>query len=107
MKEKKITVGILIGNICASHSDDLLNGLVHRAEDIDCDVQTLFFMGAHANCFDELYYYEGGNKEQKYLFQFNTVFDYAKLGKLDVLIIVYSTFYLYMGEKKEEFFCTF
>lgn len=107
MKEKKITVGILIGNICASHSDDLLNGLVHRAEDIDCDVQTLFFMGAHANCFDELYYYEGGNKEQKYLFQFNTVFDYAKLGKLDVLIIVYSTFYLYMGEKKEEFFARF
>lgn len=107
MKSNKITVGILIGNICASHSDDLLNGLVHRAADIDCDVQTLFFMGAHANCFDELYYYEGGNKEQKYLFQFNTVFDYAKLGKLDVLIVVYSTFYLYMGESKEEFFARF
>lgn len=100
-----MTVGILIGNICASHSDDMLNGLVHRAE--DSDVQTLFFMGAHANCFDELYYYEGGNKEQKYLFQFNTVFDYAKLGKLDVLIIVYSTFYLYMEESKEEFFLRF
>lgn len=103
MKDK-ITVGVLIGNICASHSDDLLNGLVHRAKDTDCDVQTLFFMGAHANCFDELYYYEGGNKEQKYLFQFNTVFDYAKLGKLDVLIVVFSTFYLYMGETKEQFF---
>lgn len=102
MNDKKITVGILIGNICASHSDDLLNGLAHRAA--DCDVQTIFFMGAHANCFDELYYYEGGNKEQKYLFQFNTVFDYAKLGKLDVLIIAYSTFYLYMGENKEKFF---
>ena len=107
MKENKITVGILIGNICASHSDDLLNGLIHRAADMDCGIQTLFFMGAHANCFDELYYYEGGNKEQKYLFQFNTVFDYAKLGKLDVLIIAYSTFYLYMGEKKEEFFARF
>lgn len=105
MDNSKITVGILIGNICAAHSDDLLNGLVHRAA--DCDVQTLFFMGAHANCFDELYYYEGGNKEQKYLFQFNAVFDYAKLGKLDVLIIVYSTFYLYMEESKEEFFQRF
>lgn len=102
MKNNKITVGVLIGNICAIHSDDMLNGLVHRAA--DCDVQTLFFMGAHANCFDELYYYEGGNKEQKYLFQFNTVFDYAKLGKLDVLIVAYSTFYLYMEESKEEFF---
>lgn len=107
MKKNNITVGVLIGNICASHSDDLLNGLVHRAADADCEVQTLFFMGAHANCFDELYYYEGGNKEQKYLFQFNTVFDYAKLGKLDVLIVVYSTFYLYMGETKEEFFGRF
>ena len=106
-KEDKITVGILIGNICAKHSDDLLNGLVHAAADINCNVQMLFFMGAHANCFDELYYYDGGNKEQKYLFQFNTVFDYANLGKLDVLIIVYSTFYLYMGEKKEEFFDRF
>lgn len=102
MKNGKITVGILIGNICASHSDDLLNGLVHRAA--DCDVQTLVFMGAHANCFDELYYYEGGNKEQKYLFQFNTVFDYAKLGKVDVLIVAYSTFYLYLQESKKEFF---
>lgn len=106
-KEDKITVGILIGNICAKHSDDLLNGLVHAAADINCKVQTLFFMGAHANCFDELYYYGGANKEQKYLFQYNTVFDYANLGKLDVLIIVYSTFYLYMGEKKEEFFARF
>lgn len=43
MKNDKITVGVLIGNICASHSDDMLNGLVHRAA--DCDVQTLFFMG--------------------------------------------------------------
>lgn len=102
--ENTITVGVLIGNICASYSDDLLNGLVHRAADEECEVQTLFFMGAHANCFDELYYYEGGNKEQKYLFQYNTVFDYAKLGKLDVLIVVFSSFYLYMGETKEQFF---
>lgn len=105
MKNNTLTVGILIGNICSAHSDSMLNGLVHRAA--DCNVQTLFFMGAHANCFDELYYYEGGNKEQKYLFQFNAVFNYARLGKLDVLIIAYSTFYLYMEESKEEFFCRF
>lgn len=106
MKDK-ITVGVLIGNICASYADDLLNGLVHRAEDADCDVQTIVFMGAHANCFDELYYYDGRNKEQKYLFQYNTVFDYAKLAKLDVLIVVFSSFYLYMGETKEQFFQRF
>lgn len=105
MDKKKITVGILIGNICAHHTDEMLNGLIHRAE--EDEVQTLVFMGAHANCFDELYYYEGGNKEQKYLFQFNTVFDYAKLGKLDLLIVVYSTFYLYMDESKDEFFARF
>jgi diguanylate cyclase (GGDEF)-like protein len=105
VKNKKITVGILIGNVCSLHFDDLLKGLVHRAE--DCDVQTLFFMGAHANYFDRLYNCEGKNKEQKYLFQFNTVFDYAKLGKLDVLIIAYSTFYLYMDESKEDFFDRF
>lgn len=107
MKDKKITVGVLAGNICAVYSDDLLKGLVHRAADEEYDVRTLFFMGAHANCFDELYYYQGGNKEQKYLFQYNTVFDYAKLGKLDVLIVVFSSFYLYMGETKEQFFDRF
>lgn len=105
MNKQKMTVGILIGNICASHSDDLLNGLVHKAE--ECEIQTLFFMGTHANCFDEVYYYKGGNIEQKYMFQFNTVFDYAKLGKLDVLLVVYSTFYLYMDESKEAFFHRF
>ena len=105
MKNNKMTVGILIGNICASHSDDMLNGMMHLAADYG--VKTIFFMGAHANCFDELYYYDAGNKEQRYLFQFNTVFDYAKLGKMDVLIIAYSTFYLYVKESKEEFFKRF
>ena len=52
MKNNTLTVGILIGNICSAHSDSMLNGLVHRAA--DCNVQTLFFMGAHENCFDEL-----------------------------------------------------
>lgn len=103
MKDK-VKVGVLIGNICSLYADDILKGLVHQAEDAGCEVQTLFFMGAHANCFDELYYYEGGNKEQKYLFQYNTIFDYVKLGKLDVLIVVFSSFYLYLGETKEEFF---
>ncbi len=101
----RIVVGILIGNICAAHTDEMLNGLVHRAD--ENEVCTMFFMGAHANCFDELHYYEGGNKEQKYLFQFNTIFDYAKVGKLDVLIVMYSTFYLYVDESKEEFFKRF
>ena len=101
-RKKDITVGVLIGNICAAHTNDMLNGLVNKATEEG--VKTLFFMGAHANCFDELYYYEGGNKEQKYLFQFNTIFDYATMGKLDLLIVVYSTFYLYMGETKDEFF---
>lgn len=105
MKNNKITVGILIGNVCAPYSDDMLNGLVHRAA--DCNVQTLFFMGAHSNYFNELYYNEDENSKQKYLFQLSTVFDYAKLGKFDVLIIAYSTFYAYMKERKEEFFKRF
>ena len=58
-RKKDITVGVLIGNICAAHTDDMLNGLVNKATEEG--VKTLFFMGAHANCFDELYYYEGGN----------------------------------------------
>ena len=101
----RIVAGVLIGNICATHTDEMLNGLIHRAE--ENNVCTMFFMGAHANCFDELHYYEGGNKVQKYLFQFNTIFDYAKMGKLDVLIVMYSTFYLYVDESKEEFFKRF
>ena len=105
MKNGTITVGILIGNVFSPHTDNLLNGLIHYAT--ASDVQTLFFMGAHANCFDELYYFENENKKEKYLFQFNAVFDYAKLGKLDVLIIAYSTFYLYMEESKDEFFYRF
>ena len=105
MKNNTLTVGILIGNIFSPHTDNMLNGLVHRAA--ACNVQTMFFMGAHANCFDELYLFDGGNKEQKFLFQFNAVFDYARLGKLDVLIIAYSTFYLYMEESKDDFFARF
>ena len=69
MKNGTLTVGILIGNVFSPHTDNMLNGLIQYAT--SRDVQTLFFMGAHANCFDEIYYYENGNREQKYLFQFH------------------------------------
>ena len=102
MKKDKITVGILIGNIFAKHSDDMLNGIVHAAE--DNDINLLFFMGAHANCFDD---YAADTNEERFFYQFSAVFDYAKISGLDVLIIAYSTFYLYMEESKEDFFRRF
>lgn len=95
-------MGILIGNIFASHSDDMLNGIVHAAEDNDLNL--LFFMGAHANCFDD---YAADTNERRFFYQFSAVFDYAKIGALDVLIIAYSTFYLYVEESKDEFFGRF
>lgn len=102
LKKDKITVGILIGNIFAGHSDDMLNGIVHAAE--DNDVNLLFFMGAHANCFDD---YAADTNEKRFFYQFSAVFDYAKISGVDVLIIAYSTFYLYMEESKEDFFKRF
>lgn len=99
MKKDRITVGILIGNIFASHSDDMLNGIVHAAG--DNNVNLLFFMGAHANCFDD---YASNNKETRFFYQFSAVFDYAKIASVDVLIIAYSTFYLYLEETKDAFF---
>lgn len=101
-----MTIGVLLGNVCTVHTDNLLNGLLHAIE--GKDINTIFFMGAHANCFDELYYFdkESAGKDKK-LFQYNTIFDFANLGKLDALIIAYSTFYLYMGESKQQFFSRF
>ena len=61
MKNRTLTVGILIGNVFSPHTDNMLNGLFHRAS--ASNVQSLFFMGAHANCFDELYYFENGDRK--------------------------------------------
>lgn len=101
-----MTIGVLLGNICAVHTDNLLNGLLHAIE--GKDINTIFFMGAHANCFDELYYFDSVTSDaDKKIFQYNTIFDLANLGKLDALIIAYSTFYLYVGELKNQFFSRF
>ena len=101
-----MTVGVLVGNIFTTHTDNLVSGLLHAIE--DNDVNTIFFMGAHANCFDELHYFDTTSSEARTkLFQYNTIFDFAKLGKLDALIIAYSTFYLYMDESKHDFFGRF
>lgn len=102
LKKDKITAGILIGNIFAGHSDDMLNGLVHAAEDNDMNL--LFFMGVHANCFDD---YATDKNEERFFYQFSAVFDYAKISGIDILIIAYSTFYLYIEESKEDFFKRF
>lgn len=51
-----MTVGVLVGNIFTTHTDNLVSGLLHAIE--DNDVNTIFFMGAHANCFDELHYFD-------------------------------------------------
>ncbi|MBQ3600921.1 MAG: LacI family DNA-binding transcriptional regulator, partial [Lachnospiraceae bacterium] len=102
MIDGKLTIGVLIGNIFADHTDDMLNGIMHGA--IDQDINIMFFMGAHANCFDNYY---TKTEDGKFFYHFNGVFDYANLSKVDILIVAYSTFYLYMEESKEEFFKRF
>ncbi len=81
--EKRYTIGVLIGNAHTSHPRGLIKGICDRVKGENLKV--IFFLGTQTNIFYR------DMKREDYDYQYNTIYDYAMLGQVDVLIIAYGS----------------
>lgn len=81
--KRRYTVGVLIGNAHTSHPKGLIKGICERVKGEN--VKVIFFLGTQTNNF-----YREMIRED-YDYQYNTIYDYAMLGLVDVLIIAYGS----------------
>lgn len=80
---RRYTVGVLIGNAHTSHPRGVIKGICERARGEN--IKVVFFLGTQTNIF-----YREMIRED-YDYQYNTIYDYAMLGQMDVLIIAYGS----------------
>ena len=81
--KRRYTVGVLIGNAHTSHPKGLIKGICERVKGEN--IKVIFFLGTQTNNF-----YREMIRED-YDYQYNTIYDYAMLGQVDVLIIAYGS----------------
>ena len=91
---KKFTIGVLIGNVHTAHPKDLMRGI--RAAASGMDVNVIYFLGTQSVRFNQKFALEDFD------YQYNTVYDYAKLAKVDVLIIAYGSLCIF--QENEDIF---
>ncbi|MDD2981190.1 MAG: GGDEF domain-containing protein [Hespellia sp.] len=94
------TIGVLIGNANSPHTMDLMQGIYRASKKLN--VNLLFFLGIHSRYYYRSYF--GENPGDDYDYQFNIVYDYAWLGKVDALIISYGSLCIFLeGNNKAAF----
>lgn len=90
---KRYTVGVLIGNAHTNHPKGLIKGICDSAQ--GKDVNVLFFLATQSTRF----YKELVKDDTDYDYQYNTVYDYALLSEVDVLIIAYGSLCIFQNKK--------
>ncbi len=97
---KRYTIGVLIGNANSPHTKSLMRGIHDAAQ--NQNVNVIFYLGVHMAYYHEDYF---DNKvDNSYDYQFNVVYDYAKLGDVDALIIAYGSLCIFLEDKCKENF---
>lgn len=99
-EKKRINVGVLIGKINTYHPQELVHGIYQAAKDYDVNV---IFMLASQRTQNDTVFHEVGDISQ-YDFLMNTVYDYADLAGVDVLIVSYGTIGVHLTENNKEKF---
>ena len=98
--KKRYNLGILIGGVHTCFPKEHIKGIAEAAKELDVNI--CFFLGTHANDFFEDVL--GGDQENSYDYQFNTIHEYSLMGGIDGLIINYGSLGLQLKyENAEEF----
>lgn len=79
---------------------EMMRGIYHAAEKLD--INLLYFLGIHSRYYYRSYF--GEDAEDDYDYQFNIVYDYAWLGKVDALIISYGSLSIFLEEREKDTF---
>lgn len=97
---RQYTIGVLIGNANSPHTRTLMRGVHDAAEKLNVNV--IFFLGVHMTYYYRAYFGETVNNDYDY--QCNVVYDYAKLGSVDALIISYGSLCIFLEDNNLQHF---
>lgn len=98
--KKRYTIGVAIGNASSPHAKALVRGIWDAAEKMDVNI--IFFLGVHmANHYHEYFGESLGNSHD---FQYDVVYDYAKLADVDGLIIAFGSLGIFMEDTNQQHF---
>ena len=100
MKNKRLTIGVLIGNANSPHAKMLMKGIYDVAKKMDVNV--IFFLGVHMTSYFREYLGEGTDK--RYDYQYNVVYDYAHLADVDGIIISYGSLSIFLEDNDPSHF---
>lgn len=108
MKDDKILqVGVMMGNVHTQHPKEVLRGLYAAAK--DKSVNLTLFLGAQGDIFD---YWKDSFSELNsevgdfvtYNYQYNSLYDYAHMADLDVIIIAFGMLSMFIDESHRQTF---
>ncbi len=88
-QEKRLNIGVLTCHIDTEYAQNICDGIIHAAEDMDANV--IFFPGMYVSAF------YNSLQSSEYDYQFNTLYDYAIHSGIDVLIISLGTLAPYIN----------
>lgn len=97
---KKLTIGVLIGNANSPYTKALMKGIYNAAEKMDVNI--IFFLGVHMTSYFREYL--GTGTENQYDYQYNVVYDYVRLSDVDGLIISYGSLGIFLEDNNKERF---
>ena len=99
--ERRLTIGVLIGNASSSHTAELMDGIDAQAR--ACGVNVIYYLGMHSG--DSYRAVFGSYTEaETYDYQCNVVYDYALLGRADMLIVSYGSLCIFLEHNDREAF---
>ena len=101
-KNRRITIGVLIGNADSPHTRGLIRGISRAAQHMDVNV--ILYLGMHTGSYYRTVFGEQNTTESIYDYQMNVVYDYALLGGVDALIIAYGSLDIYLEHNDREQF---
>ncbi|MCI2047070.1 MAG: GGDEF domain-containing protein [Faecalibacterium sp.] len=99
--EKRLTIGVLIGNASSPHTVTLMKGIQEAAARLDVNV--IFYLGIHTTDYYR-YVFTADSGEDNYDYQCNVVYDYAWLGRADALIISYGSLCIFLENNNRQAF---
>lgn len=88
-QKKRLNIGVLTCHIDTEYVQNICDGIIHAAEDMDANV--IFFPGMYVSAFYD------SMQSSEYDYQFNTLYDYAIHSGIDVLIISLGTLAPYIN----------
>lgn len=100
MMNKRLTIGVMIGNANSPHAKMLMKGICDVAKKMDVNV--IFFLGVHMTSYFREYLGEGTDK--RYDYQYNIVYDYTRLSDVDGVIISYGSLSIFLEDNEPSHF---